>query len=147
MKRLFSTIIICAGLLIPASAVFAQTAPVQPAPQSAQSDAFNQLNAAGGTAGLTNADPRILAANVIRSVLGIVGTLFLCLMVYAGFLWMTAGGNEENTKKAKSLIFAAVIGLVIVLAAYSITIFVVWYLAQGLPTGSAPVDQGFVPHY
>jgi len=45
------------------------------------------------------------------------------LMVYAGFLWMTAGGVEENVTKAKSLLMQAVIGLAIVLSAYSITIF------------------------
>ncbi|MFA5128261.1 MAG: hypothetical protein WC457_04690 [Patescibacteria group bacterium] len=69
-------------------------------------------------------DPRVQAAIYIRYALQVVGILFVCLMVYAGFLWMTAGGNEDNIDKAKKLIMAAVIGLVIVLTSYSITYFV-----------------------
>ena len=32
---------------------------------------------------------------------GIFGDYFLGLIIYGGFLWMTAGGNEENAGKAK----------------------------------------------
>jgi len=68
-------------------------------------------------------DPRLVAANIIRVLLGLLGTIFVVLIVYAGFLWMTAGGNEENVKKAKGYIFNAIIGLCIVLSAYGITFF------------------------
>jgi hypothetical protein len=56
----------------------------------------------------------------------VLGVLFVCLTVYAGFLWMTAGGNEEHIEKAKKLLFRAVIGLIIVLSAYSIA----WFAAK-----------------
>jgi len=46
------------------------------------------------------------------------------LVIYGGFLWMTARGNEQQVTKAKDLIISAVIGLVIVLAAYAITAYV-----------------------
>lgn len=69
-------------------------------------------------------DPRVQASIYIRYALQVVGIIFVCLMIYAGFLWMTAGGNEDNVDKAKKLIMAAVIGLAIVLASYSITYFV-----------------------
>lgn len=36
---------------------------------------------------------------------------------------MTAGGNEEKVEKAKKIITAAVIGLVIILVAWAIVIF------------------------
>ena len=87
-------------------------------------DIGTQLGAAAGSSGAgygTYSDPRTLVMNIIRITLGFLGTLFLALIVYAGFLWMTAGGAEENLEKAKKLIFRSVIGLIIILSAYAIT--------------------------
>jgi len=42
-------------------------------------------------------------------------------MIYAGYLWMLARGNEQEVEKAKNIIIYAVIGLVVVLSAYAIT--------------------------
>ena len=61
---------------------------------------------------------------VVGAVLAFVGTLFLLLIIYGGILWMTDRGNEDQVKKARDLIQAAVIGLVIVLAAYAITSYI-----------------------
>lgn len=61
---------------------------------------------------------------VIGIGLSLIGILFLGLMIYGGFNWMIARGNEAEVTKAKDLIQAAIIGLVIVLAAYAITKFV-----------------------
>lgn len=77
----------------------------------------------GGT--LTDNDPRLIAARVINVILGVLGTIATILIFYAGFLWMTAAGNDEQVGKAKSIMSAAVIGLVIILASYSISTFAV----------------------
>lgn len=85
-----------------------------------------QLQAAGGPQGGNLGmpeDPRLIVAFIIRAALDVLGIIFLVLMVYAGFLWMTAGGEEEKVTKAKSLIYRAILGLAIILAAYSITWF------------------------
>ena len=50
-----------------------------------------------------------------------LGVIFLGLMIYAGYLWMLARGNEQEVERAKNIIIAAVIGLVVVLSAYAIT--------------------------
>jgi len=68
--------------------------------------------------------PLGLAGDVTGKIISYVGVLFLCLMLYAGFLWMTAAGDEKKIDKAKEIILAAIIGLVIVLSAYAITRFV-----------------------
>jgi hypothetical protein len=60
---------------------------------------------------------------VIGVVLSFVGAIFLILMIYAGILWMTAAGNDQQISKAKSLMINATIGMVIVFAAYAITTF------------------------
>jgi len=81
-----------------------------------------------GQAGYAPANEYTLSETVgryIRVILSLTGTIFLGLTVYAGFLWMTASGNEEQVTKATDIIKMAVIGLVITLAAFSITAFVV----------------------
>ena len=60
-----------------------------------------------------------------------MGVVFLILMIYGGYLWMLARGNEQEVEKAKNIIQNALIGLVIVLAAYAITALVrqIWFIA------------------
>lgn len=87
------------------------------------------------TAGLENtakegygALPESSIPTVIGRVVGValsfIGIIFFVLMIYAGFMWMLARGNETEVQKAKSLIEAAVVGLIIVLSAYAITSFI-----------------------
>jgi uncharacterized membrane protein YdfJ with MMPL/SSD domain len=51
--------------------------------------------------------------------LGLLGVLFLVLMIYAGYMWMTAHGNEEKVQKAKNIIVQVLIGIVVVVGAYA----------------------------
>jgi len=55
----------------------------------------------------------------------------VCLILYGGFKWMTAGGNEEQVGEAKKIIISGVIGLIIILSAYAIANFVVGAIIQG----------------
>jgi len=61
---------------------------------------------------------------MIGFVLSFIGVLFLILTIYGGINWMTAGGNEQKVEKAKTIIINAIIGLLIVLSAYTITSFI-----------------------
>ena len=61
---------------------------------------------------------------IIGIVLSFIGVLFLILMIYAGISWMTANGNQEKVNKAKDLMINAIIGIIIIFAAYAITKFV-----------------------
>ncbi|MEK7508916.1 MAG: pilin [Patescibacteria group bacterium] len=87
------------------------------------------LKKAGETAGYdtvgSSMGPSALVGRIIYSFLGLLGVIFLVLIVYAGYLWMTAGGEEQQIEKAKSYIKNSVIGLVIILAAFGITRFVI----------------------
>jgi cytochrome bd-type quinol oxidase subunit 2 len=62
---------------------------------------------------------------IIKTALSLVGIIFTALMVYAGYLWMTARGESDQIEKAKEIIKGSIIGIVITLGAYSITAFVV----------------------
>jgi len=57
----------------------------------------------------------------ISALLGLVGTIFLVLVIYGGLTWMLARGNEDKITKAKTVITNASVGLGITLAAYIIT--------------------------
>ena len=70
-------------------------------------------------------------SSYITLVLSFLGVIFLILTIYAGFLWMTAQGNESQVKKAKEIMTRAVIGFVIVASAYSISYFVISKLGAG----------------
>jgi len=65
-----------------------------------------------------------IVANVVSAGLGLIGVLFFILTIYGGVTWLMARGNEEYTKRALNTIVAAIIGLIIVIAAYAITQFV-----------------------
>ncbi len=67
--------------------------------------------------------PEIIA-EIIKYALSFLGLIFLILTLYGGFLWMTAGGNDDKISQSKSIVINGVIGLVIILSAYSITYFV-----------------------
>ena len=63
--------------------------------------------------------------NIVKIILSLVGLVAVVLIIAAGFMWMTSGGSEEKVKKAKDLMGAAVIGLVIVVVAYAAATFIV----------------------
>lgn len=74
----------------------------------------------------------VIIGDIIGAVLAFIGVLFLILTIYGGITWMTAQGNEQQVEKAKQIIIAAVIGLIIVLSAYAITAFVGQALLVGV---------------
>ncbi len=82
-------------------------------------------SAYGGSANLPSADVLTLIGMLIKSVLGLLGVVFLILIIYAGILWMTAAGNEDRVKKAQSILRNSVFGVAIVILAYFISYFVV----------------------
>ncbi len=80
--------------------------------------------------GLSGDDIRMIIARIVRVVLGLLGTLAVCIMIWAGYTIMTAGGNEEKIQEGKKIMTNAVIGLIIILSAFAIVQFVINMLAQ-----------------
>ena len=107
--------------ILGAAATFAVALPVRAADLITASG----LSATAGAAQLPNVGSiPSFVGGLINSLIGLMGTLFLALIIYGGFLWMTAAGNEDRVKKAKSVITAAITGVIITFAAYAITRFV-----------------------
>lgn len=76
-----------------------------------------------------------LIQTVINAFLSIIGVLLLAYMLYAGYNWMTAHGDEEKVTAAKDTITRAIIGVIIIVAAYAISIFVMSRLEAGTLKG------------
>ena len=67
----------------------------------------------------------IVVGNIIRVALSLLGIIVLCLIVYAGFIWMTAGGDSKKVDTAKAILKNAVIGAIILFLAYAISAFII----------------------
>lgn len=78
---------------------------------------------------------------VIKALLSLLGIIFIVLIIMAGFHWMTARGEEEKIKKAQDTIRAAIIGLIIIVAAYVITHFVFTRLNTSPQKNFSPQEE------
>ena len=125
VKKIFLTLAII-GLMAP-SFVSAARNPKDP---------YGIKGAAENTQLIKNTTMPELIGSIIGIALSVVGVVFFLLVLYAGFTWMTAFGNEEKVTSSKSIMEQAAIGLVIVLAAYAIARFVFGELIRGSNTQS-----------
>lgn len=66
-----------------------------------------------------------LIGQFIRVFLGVLGIIFVIYVVYAGYIYMTAGGDDTKIQKSKKMIGTAVIGIILIVAAYAISEFVI----------------------
>lgn len=92
-------------------------------------DPFTTAGASVGTvrgaAGITGtSDIYGIAGKIINVTLGFLGIVLLGYLLYAGFLWMTSGGETEKAEQARTMITNSIIGLVIIVAAFAISNFV-----------------------
>lgn len=117
MKRLLilTLLLFAVGLAIMPSLVLAQA----------------ERPSGGGGAFITNPlgsgnnDPRTIVGNVIKAILGLVGSLALAMFIFGGFTWITSAGNDEKVKKGKDMIIWATFGLAVIFASYAIVNFVI----------------------
>lgn len=120
MKKILTTIFI-----------FLFALSLAPAVQAGLSDAFgngSMVEMVSQNSGFnTNSENTIedTVSNIINLVLSFLGIIFVALLIYAGINWMTAGGNETKIDSSKKLLKQAIVGLIIVLASYALSYFVI----------------------
>lgn len=78
---------------------------------------------------------------VISVVLGGMGMLLSGVVVYGAYLWLSAGGNEEQVKKGRAWIINGVAGIVLATSAYLITDYVLFKLELATGDVSAPAEE------
>ncbi len=129
-----------AFLFLPAVSVFA--APADPLANNAGASDVG-LTTVQGTAGLGTKSLGSIIGSIIHGILGTMGVIAIIIVIYAGFLWMTAAGSEEQIEKSKKLLLNGGIGLVIIFSAYAITTFILGSVSGATGTGAAnPGDGG-----
>ena len=128
MSRIY--IIFLAGIL--ACNFFLLSAYAVSAGDSKFIEGLKKTAAETGGAGYSDVNPMNYISGIVGKSLTpmFIGVTFLGIMIYAGFTWMMARGNEQEVERAKNIIIYAVIGLVVVLAAYAIVkiILPIWGL-------------------
>ncbi|MBI4435119.1 hypothetical protein HY630_00455 [Candidatus Uhrbacteria bacterium] len=107
MSKFFFSLL-CALLLLPAS-----------------------VSAATLTNPLGTTNVREVIGRLIQAILGITGSVALLMFVYGGFLWLTSGGVPDRVKKGKEVMKWAVLGLVVIVGAYTIVRAIVSALESG----------------
>ncbi len=91
---------------------------------------MGELNTAKLFADAPDTEAPELLGNIIKVFINTLGLILVMLIVYAGYMYLTAAGDDEKVKKAKKLLGQAVIGLIIVLSAYAIALFVLGSLSE-----------------
>lgn len=128
MKKLFLAILLGITVLVPTTPTFAIDLGNQYTEKAAAQAGYDK-----NTSETTLSE---IIGTVIKTALSLVGTIFLALTVYAGFLWMTAAGDESKVETAQKIIRSSIIGLVIALSAYGVTTFVVDKVVQKTTSSS-----------
>lgn len=119
--RLIAILLFAAGVFfLVTDTTFAQ----EIAGSESQDFGIGNDSAFGETTELASTDIRVILGRIVQVFLGILGIIAVGIFLYAGFLWMTSGGDESKIASAKKTMINAVIGLVIILSAFSIVQFI-----------------------
>jgi hypothetical protein len=78
----------------------------------------------------TAVTPEQYAAAIVSTFLTLIGIIFVVLLIYGGFLYLTSQGESEKVGKGKKVITASIVGLAIIITGYSITYFITTRLEQ-----------------
>lgn len=86
---------------------------------------LNEVTTLENTSGLLDhEDPPLLVAKIIQTIISFIGLVFVVLIIWSGTQWLTSNGNTEIIGKAKGRIINSIIGLIILIAAFGISEFV-----------------------
>ncbi len=111
---------------IGSTAFLAIAMPAMALAQNPFTQAAGSITSVRTAAGITTGSNDVyqIAGRIINVVLGFLGIVLLGYLIYAGFLWMTSGGESDKAGEARVMITNAIIGLVIIVAAFAISNFV-----------------------
>ncbi len=130
------------GSAVFASAVFFLLAPASVRAQgTGVEQAQEGLGIVETSTGLGTKDLRQIIMDVVNVILGLLGIVAVLIILYGGWLWMTAAGEPEKINKAKQTLISAGIGLAIILSALGIVNFVIRSLLEA--TGSVRTETPF----
>lgn len=121
------------AVIIPVAAAVQEAAPIEVTAYSIKDLPFDPNTDAPGLSSITmldlgKRDPVSVTIAIINITLTLLAVGFLILLLYAGFIWIWARGNEEDIGKAKTIIIRSVLGLIIILATYGISYLTFYFV-------------------
>lgn len=70
-------------------------------------------------------------SNVYATALTIAGIVLFVMLIVASFKWMSSGDDSKAKESAQSTIMNAIIGIVIIVVAWSLTVIIGQFLGIG----------------
>ena len=127
MKKNKLILVFLPGLILMAFMVFVSGQPALAGLWGMQQETLSGIDQTFDVTGEVN-DPGKIVIRVIKVFLGFVGLIAVIILIWGGFRWMNAGGNDENVRQAKKTVVRTLIGLAIIIASYAITEFTVFFI-------------------
>jgi len=100
------------------------------------------INFVANTINLPSGDIRTIILRIIQIALSFLGVIALIIILYAGFRWMTSGGDEEKIGQARKTLRDAIIGLIIIFASWAVVTFVISSLINALGGQGGNINPG-----
>ncbi len=79
--------------------------------------------------------------NVLNSILSFLGLVAVAAIIYSGFLYITAGGDDTKTENAKKIILFAAVGILVILLSFALVNTIIQYAGRGEEDPSIVPDQ------
>ncbi len=121
-KKWLEDIGITGGTIIPGACL---DSAIDCKPDGTTPEGFNKCT----TCGLNEIFKTIV--NISQLILALTGSAALLMFAYGGTMFIIAAGNQERISKAKEILKAAVIGIIIIFSAWSIVNFTILALTDG----------------
>ncbi|MFC1625587.1 hypothetical protein ACFL1Q_00895 [Patescibacteria group bacterium] len=86
----------------------------------AQEETIKFKDNVGEFSGLTNLTVPTIVSGLIKLIMVVAAIVFFFILVIGGIRWIASGGDKQQTENARNQITAALVGLVIVFAAWAI---------------------------
>lgn len=102
----------------------------------------NPLNSLGGGYGGVEQSGAVFISNIVKLVLIVGGITTLFIALFAGFTYITAGGDTKKLTSATTSINMALTGMIIMVAAVALTGIVSWLLFGDPTTILSPKVYG-----
>ena len=128
LKKIILTFLLFTTIILPMAFMFVATETALALDEKEFFDTFSYTEKAtegtkiGAVKSLPKGNFEDVLASVIKTVLGIVGSLAFISFTYAGIMFITAQGDETKLSKAKKLIFWSFLALAIIATSYAIVL-------------------------
>lgn len=86
-----------------------------------------------------------LVGRLIQQFLLIIGILAFLYLLWAGFNYVTAGGDDGKVKQARQTIVNVVIGIIIITFSYVLVLFVIQFFSSSTVPTPAPTAEPTTP--